>query len=242
MADDDVDMVDSVAGLRQILTNISAADDDDRHDVAAPAADESVNLPVDNQCHWQLSLDNTGQDDHRLDIRSAAVVDSTETDEKLDGTSEMETKCVASNEMTTDGAVTHSEMTDKKTSKEDKCILENERKCGDVDELIAGEKKNTSEMEIKWTGVSDVAEMCTELVDKADADKDDDDDDDDDDDKDDQAVATAAAAADDDKGDDDDDDDDKDDQAATATADDAELLASLAKICADYGDAEEVSK
>jgi len=128
--DDDVDLVDSVAGLRQILTNIAASADDDDNDVGGR----------NNHTH---TLDQSS-------IIAASGTNDSETgkksDEKWENTSETEIKCTRSDGMMMDEAVKYSQVEDEKTSDEKRCTLENETESTDADAVTVHETTEHSEM------------------------------------------------------------------------------------------------
>jgi len=170
LADDDVDLVDSVAGLREILTNIATTvDDDDDDNEKKPLSEDrtqdehsadGLNVSLDSHPldDSQQPLDSTGDvnlslDNHTLDVQSADssidVVNGkniTEMDEKsnekLENTSEMEIKCTG-NDAVLDGEKKYSEMIDGNSEE----TPETERKFIENDEVMMEDENSECEHE-----------------------------------------------------------------------------------------------
>ena len=169
LADEDVDMVDSVVGLRQILADISTADDTTDNNLTTQATNnpsldsqpsDDSRQPVDSTGEENLPLDNHTPDVESadgsvvaVDSQNAAQVDE-KSDEKLENTSEMETKYTDIDGMTVNEAITYSE-----TSKEQEGILEMETKYGDIDKAIMQEMEERSEKQ----SLEDASEMEIKL-------------------------------------------------------------------------------
>lgn len=171
LADEDVDLVDSVAGLRQILSNITAGDDDVSNRACDVPPDDNVfspsldNKPPDTSGQ---SLDsrgevNTSLDNRTLDVQpddgSAITINGenmTETDEmsdeKLENTLEMETKCTDTNETMTDEDKKYSQAKDKTADEEHEGTSDKDIKSTDIDGVVlplpeTKEYSETEEME-----------------------------------------------------------------------------------------------
>jgi len=159
LADEDVDLVDSVAGLRQILTDITADDTDHTHDVQ-PADDNSTPPPdskppdTSEQLSTSPGAVNMPLDDHIEDVQPAddsAVManyeNATEMDEtsyeKLENTSQMETEYTDTKETMMDEK--YLEAKDQKSDG----TSDKEAEYADVDEVLLplSEAKEYSESE-----------------------------------------------------------------------------------------------
>jgi len=122
MADDDIGMVDSVAGLRHILTDIATSDADD-----------------DNKI---ISLDNGTADEQPADSNTVTTEVEEKSYENLDASSEMEKKCSDSDR--TMGANEYSE--DNKTAGEHEISSEKEMKSTNDDEVDKGSQQRDNEV------------------------------------------------------------------------------------------------
>jgi len=172
--------VDSVAGLRQILTNISAADDDENNpslDNHTPGGDLNPSLDSKPSDDSRQTLDSAGEVKHAPDVQSADMNSPNTTemdeksDEKLENTLETEIKHGDIDGMLTDEA----EMEEKKMSRDDEGISELETKLADGDKAMVPEtethraenntdNQQTSEMDIK--SADGAAEKYVEMMER----------------------------------------------------------------------------
>jgi len=187
LTDEDVDLVGSVAGLRQILSNITADDDDDNSRTRdVQPADNEVGPPPDSrprdtsrQSSDSPGAVNVSRDNRLMDIQPAdgsAVTmiyeNGTEreekSDHKLENTSEMETGCTDTNEVMVEEAVKHLVAKDKQSDEEHEGALDEDIKSTDIDEVLVplAEVKEYSETDEKSDEkLEDTSEMETEGTD-----------------------------------------------------------------------------
>ena len=138
VADDDVDMVDSVAGLRQILSHIAdvSDDDDDKHDVQLNQSLDSK--PVDDS---QPSLEVKQSADSSVVVmngKSATELDE-KSDEKLENTLETDVKYTVSDGLMMDEVSECTTVDEKKTGIDDGGTVEEETKSADGGDEDSGQ-------------------------------------------------------------------------------------------------------
>jgi len=158
LADEDADLVGSVSGLRQILSNITADSSDDKnHMQDVQPADNEFSPPLSskhsepyNTGAASASLDNRSSDGQPADISTIVMNRENEMDEKSDEeqqtTSEMETECT--------GGVMFEEAKGEILDKELEGTLDKDVKSTDSDEVLltlteAKEYPETSDIECR---------------------------------------------------------------------------------------------
>ena len=131
-ADDDVDMVDSVAGLRQILSHIADVSDDDDDDKRDVQLDQSLDSkPVDDS-QPSLEVKQSADSSIVMNGKSATELDE-KSDEKLENTSETDVKYTLSDGLMMDEVSECTTVDEKKTGIDDRGTVEKSADGGDED-------------------------------------------------------------------------------------------------------------